>query len=75
MGAEFFKCLVFESSKYVWMINSGFSIPSHDSLRLGVVYFDQCLGVAHYKRWLKYAFSTFFVIVNSQIVFSLFIWE
>ena len=26
-----------------------------------VVYFDQCLGAAHPKRWLKYAFFTVFM--------------
>ena len=29
---------------------------------LSVVYFDQRLGAAHSKRWLKYAFSTFFCL-------------
>ena len=27
-----------------------------------VVYFDQCLGAAHSKHWLKYSFSMFFVL-------------
>ena len=31
-------------------------------LSLGVVYFNQCLGDAHSKRWSKSSFLTFFVV-------------
>ena len=34
------------------MINEDYGV-------MPVVYFDQCLGTAHFKLWLKYAFSMF----------------
>ena len=36
---------------------------------IGDVYFDQRLGAAHFKRWSKYAFSTFCVL---KVIFMIF---
>ena len=46
--------------KYVWLgpiICLYFYPPLWDVF---VVFFDQCLGAAHYKHWLKSVFSIFF---------------
>ena len=34
----------------------------HNDLIMSVVYFYQCLGAAHPKRWSKFSFSAFVVL-------------
>ena len=52
----------------IWMMSrvtfkrvANMAIDAADVVRTGVVYFDQRLGTAHSKHWLKCGFSTFFV--------------
>ena len=38
------------------------------SVSVSVVYFDQCLGAAHSKRWLKSPFSVFLKETDAKMM-------